>query len=430
VPLPRAARLSILIGTHLTVRTSQAALAFAVSYWVYVTTQSAAASASALFARLAPSILVSVLSGWMSDLMSPTRLYLRALATQCAGSVAISCYLAWTNSALGGLLVLIALTSLVDSFVQAGYQRSALSFVSPDDPNKSLLNGRLSIPDYSAPLIGPAAAAVSLQLGGLPALFAVDAALCLMAATVVKLNAQGPERELSVRSHPGVSPWAGFAAIFRTPSLRRLQLLFTIQNLCNGIGAGMTAALLLGAVGANKEQYAAVSMAMAASAIVGSILVSSIRIADSSRYSLMFVALGIASLAGRVIPSLFPTLVTVATGLAIRAAMGPVSGAMNQSLWLDSIDRTKQGTIFGTRRLLSQGSFPLGVGIAALIAVLVERFTLHSPHLVHLPKVGALILIFGALGLLEFLTLLVFHWMTRFRTKRSAVGGAVGGNVL
>lgn len=420
--MSRPIGLPTFIGTHLIVRTSQAALAFAVSYWVYVTTQSATASALALFARLGPSILTSVFSGWVSDSVSPTRLYAWALTAQCASGGTIGCYLVWTEGAISGLLVLLALASVVDSFTQAGYQRHALNFVDPDHPKKSQLNGRVSIPDSLAPLLGPAAATVGLQLGGLPALFAVDAAICLAAAIFTRLHTHSKENLSTVIGRPRVSPWAGFQAIARTPALRRLQWLFSVQNLCNGVGTGLTAAFLLGAVGASKEQYAAVSMAMAAGAIAGSMLVSSLRVTDAARYVFMMMALGVAALAGRVIPGLWPVLVAVGAGLALRAAMGPVSGAINQSLWLDSIDRTKQGTIFGTRRLLAQITFPLGVGLAALVSASIGNINQHVSELGASTQVGPLTLIFVALGLLELSALLVFRWASEAGPQKQ--GGA------
>ncbi|WP_409970424.1 MFS transporter [Piscinibacter sp.] len=224
--------LHTLIGLHLVIKTSQAAVAFAVSYWVYVTTDSASASAMALFARLAPSILLSLYSGWISDSRSPTRLYSSALLGQCGCSAALATYLALSNSEVWVLLVLIAASSVVDSFTHAGYLRLALRAIRSDDPNKSVLNGRVSLPDSSAPLVGPVLAAVGLQFGGLPAVFAADAAICVAAAVFLL---SGPARSL-----PGgtgavgiaVSPWAGFEAIWRNPRLRSLQLLFSTQNVC------------------------------------------------------------------------------------------------------------------------------------------------------------------------------------------------------
>jgi MFS family permease len=390
------------------IRSSQAAVGFGVSYWVYTVTGDAQASALALLARIAPSILLSLYSGWISDIRNPLRMYAYALLGQWCCSALLAAYLSGDHNEVWILVIFLGTSSLIDSFIQAGYQRVAMGAIHSSDPKKSLLNGRVALPDSAAPLIGPLFATVVMEVGGLSGLFVSDAAISLLGvALVLAVFAKDQFRSVS-QSTSRVSIWTGFREIWHDSQLRGLQLLFSSLNFLNGIGTGLLAAFVLGAGGASKVQYAAVTTAMAVGSLVGSALVSTIRVQDGTRYAVMATALIASAIFGRLLPGVYPMLLGIGFGLAARAATGPVSGAMNQSLWLDSIDRTHQGTIFGTRRLLAQGTYPLGVAAAAAIVPTMELWAGHFLDIFSSPAAGALRMLMLLLGVAELVTIFSF----------------------
>jgi len=397
-PLRSVSPLNRILTLHLFIRVSQSAIAFALAYWVFTTTQSATLSAVALFARLGPSILLSLYAGWLTDVRSPARLYLAALAAQCAISALLAAVLFLAGARVGPILALIAAASVVDSFLSAAFQRLALSAVASDDPDKTLLTGRISLVDSLPPLIGPSLGVLALASVQLPGLFAIDAAVALSMLLLAPQVVHPLDRE--EQRPPPVPLLHGVRAIVADPVLRALQLLFSSQNLLNGAGAGLLAAFVLGTAGAGKAQYATIVTAMAVGAVIGSIVASLVAIPGRWRMAALVGSAVFGAVAGRAIPGLLPTVVAVAAGLTVRALLGPIGNAVNQAMWLDRIDRTRQGVIFGARRLLSQGPYPVGILLAAGVAAPAV-----SPSQAQVATVAAapdpLPAIFVGIGLLE-----------------------------
>jgi MFS transporter, DHA3 family, macrolide efflux protein len=413
--------LIVLVAGHASARTSQMAVSFGLAYFIFEETRSAGHMSAAVFARLLPSIVLSLAAGALSDARAPHRTYILASIAMALGSSLLAVLLqrAGTAAAVHVALALLFLLGIVDSFAASSFQKTSFDVIARCPVDRARLHGMTSFAESAPALIAPAVTALLLGHGAWTlalldaGLWAASGIAFLMVYRTTDLEHVGAARSIRWKDLA-----LGIERIRSSRQLRSLQSLFSAFNFLSGMASGLLGAFVLMTFNGSKEIYAVSMTVLAIGAVVGSTASSAIRVSDARRVATMVAAMLVAAAFGRLLLGLSDGLLLVAMGLAVRGFATPVANSLNQSLWFDHVASHEQGRVFGARRFLSQGPFPLGV-LAGGLAV--SALDAHPQALAWTPAVhrhgSTLAIVFVAIGMAEVLACVVFQMTSACRAR-------------
>ena len=139
------------------------------------------------------------------------------------------------------------------------------------------------------------------------------------------------------------------------------------MNFLNGLCAGIVPYFLLKMSHGDVVFLAGANSVMAVAAIIGAVVASAVNVKGFFLLS-MALASGGAAVFGRLLVGLGAMGWLIVGGLAARAALIPFGAAMNQTIWLHKTPRQIVAQVFGTRRAVAQGPFPIAVVIGGVIS--------------------------------------------------------------
>nr|WP_308288125.1 MFS transporter [Streptomyces corallincola] len=232
------------------------------------------------------------------------------------------------------------------------------------------INGITSLLENIPTLIGPLLGAAIYAVASPALVFMVDAGSFLVGAAVVSVVRWPEAVSNSVRSlRPFAGAKKGLLLILRNPSLRFLQFSFAASNFFVGLGTAVTTAYVASASSAGHASWnlAAVSVAGSAGLLLGSSL-TIVTGGKIDRRHLIVASLATGALLGRV--ALVATIIPVIWIICYvtRSAFLQLTNAPLTAIWQERIPNEIQGTVFGARRLLGQGPFPLAVLLGGFLS--------------------------------------------------------------
>ncbi|MGE0762962.1 MAG: MFS transporter [Bdellovibrionales bacterium] len=364
---------------------------FAVSLWVYEQTQSPYWLSIAVFAKLMPNIYLSLFAGHLVDrfplknVIAGSNLILLVL-TILAGTL-----LRFDLFNLSALMMFLFLTGAVESALGLAFQSSTALLARPEFFMRS--QGLVALIENGPLILAPVLGVIAYEKMGFKGILWMDAISYVLALFALK-TVSFPEIPARAKQSWG----AGIHKILGHPQLRHLQLHFCWANFFHGLLAGLVAALVLTATAGDKKSLAMVNTLSAVGLTLGALLVLLVPL---KRRLGSVIAGGtlIGAIAGRILVGASGLIGLWAVGLAIRQLMMPVINSANQTLWVQLTAPEERGVVFGARRLLSQGLYPLAVFLGGALSAVPNG-----------PSLGQLFLI---IGLLEALVSLVAFWRLR-----------------
>ncbi|MGL5810175.1 MAG: hypothetical protein ACRCYQ_09540 [Nocardioides sp.] len=147
----------------------------------------------------------------------------------------------------------------------------------------------------------------------------------------------------------------------------RVQLLFSTFNLFNGLGAAVLIAYVLARSGESPAALAAVNTASVVGTLLGGAAVAAIG-SSISRHRLIGGSLLAAGLVGRSLLGSTDNIALWGAASLVRGMGVQGSNAPLLAIWQEHVPRERQGRVFGARRLLGQGPYPIAVAAGGLLA--------------------------------------------------------------
>ncbi|UOF00582.1 MFS transporter [Bdellovibrio reynosensis] len=399
-----------LLGSSLT--------SFGVATSVFNKTGSASAMAGLVFWKFFAQIYFSLFAGPLVD-----RFPKRSLLLLSNTSLLVISILLVFHFRIGGsmaqLYILMAAMGIFDSIKNLTFQASVVELV--DESSLGRFNGVASIFESLPLVVGPPLAAAAISLVGVETLLCADAFSFMFALFPVVFLPSKKSSSIQVSKSISFAKnlVLGFEQIFNNRSLLSMQIFFTIQNFLNGITGGLVSAFILTRFLGDNSSLALVSSFMGAAAVLGGVWQSTFPAKKITFLIFCLTALG--ALAGRISIGFGLGILGLAIGFSIRSFLTPIINACNQTYWQERVDKSVQGRIFGARRVLGQGLYPIAVAVGGFSA---GYFT-DSLAAFWLPKalasqVGAgLSLLFIAVGTLEFIFALGAMWLLFLSVKRN-----------
>lgn len=337
------------------------ATAISLSIWVFAESGSAVLLSTVVAVKSAVAIYVSPLAGQLADRITRKKLIVVA-DLMLAGCSALLipftvCGVQW----LPAVLAIVALTGAVDSLLIVSLSASVRDI--RGEVNLTRANGIISFLESSPSVVAPVLGAFLVQGVGIGIVLLLDVASYLAAALLAagaQWSASSAPLLTGATRRPFAGAWDGVKLILSDRPFARLQFAFAGINAATGLGTAAVSAYLLSSSAGGAGTLGAYNSCAAAGLLIGSILVAAFG-ARLSRRAAVPAGLAVAGIVGRICLGLTngPMFWFFSGGL--RSVGLQLSNAPLTALWQEQTAREDQGKVFGARRLLGQGPYPLAL---------------------------------------------------------------------
>ncbi len=381
-----------MIGTFVTL--------FALNIWQTTTLfprddqkpQLAAALTATTLAFAIPTIFGAPLAGAFADRHDRRRIMIVANLVNAALSLALLSLLAGGRIGVPGAALMLAAYALAAAFHSAAFEASYVMLVPAEQLPRAnammatsqaltglvapgLAAALIALPRLVAHLGGPLGALAARLPTGAPVAIALDLATFVAAASVLlRVPVPTPART-TPRASLGEDLAVGWRYLAGQPALLWLLSVFALANLSLGFFTLLTPLLVrftFVAKGAThglsyEPAYATLSTVCGLGGVAGGIVVAAwggLRhhrvlgvLASMLVFALLMIGYGVTR-----------TLVAACVLGALLQAVIPSLNAHSATLWQTRTPAELQGRVFSTRRMVAQGSFPLGTALAGALA--------------------------------------------------------------
>ncbi|NCN41949.1 MFS transporter [bacterium] len=341
-------------------------LSFSLMIWVYKQTNEASSLGYLMFSYLAPQIYFSLFGGHLVDRFNKKSLLLFSDAFQALCSVVLLALFLSQNLSLYSVLPVTFINGFFSGIQHLVFLTSMRSFI----PKQKLLqyNGMMSVLQSAPVIVAPLVSLLLLDKIQLSGVIFIDLLTFVLAFLAVLLLPF--PKELRKTRGPLSNKFfnEGFLQIRASKELRASLSFFTCINFLNGLAAGLIVAFILEKIGADSPWVSYNTSLTALGLTCGGLLTIKI----SKRINNPWTPLGWISLCsaifGRigVVLSTLPFLIGI--GFFLRNLMLPLMNSCNDTIWQTEVPVEKQGIVFGTRRLIAQGLYPIGLFLGPLMA--------------------------------------------------------------
>ncbi|WP_051717544.1 MFS transporter [Streptomyces megasporus] len=360
---------AILWGGQLVSLLGSSAASFALSLTVYSVTKDALALALVTAAGMFGSIYLAPFAGALADHFPR-----RTVIISCDIALAVAALLlAWTTtlgvgSRLPLVIGLVFVTGALGACLSVTLSASVRQIRS--ETNLTRVNGLTSLLENLPVVAGPLMGAAVYSVASPALVFVVDAVTFLVSAVAARtVRWEDPATRPKRPFRPFAGAAAGLRVIFADARLRFVQLSFAGINFCNGLGMASVTAYVISSSAAESASWNLALFNTAGS--VGLIVGSSLILAVGDRIDRRIVicaAIVAGAVLGRMslVLSVFPILWAVSA--VVRNCTAQMTNAPLTAIWQERIPQDVQGSVFGARRLLGQGLYPLAVVLGGFLA--------------------------------------------------------------
>jgi MFS family permease len=339
---------------------------FALSIWAWQETELATTLALVGFFRFGPTVLLSPLAGALVDRWN--RKLVMMLSDMGAGlstAAVLALYLTG-NLEIWHLYVTGAFAGAFSAFHFPAYSAAVTMMVAKKHYARA--SGMLSMAESVSLIAAPLIAGLLLGTVGLVGVLVLDL-VALGVALIILLLVHIPQPK---RSGTGERPSLlkesvyGFFYIFARPSLLGLQLIFFGVNLTATFGNTVLSPMILARTG-SELILGSVLSAGGVGGVVGGLLLS---LWGGPKRRVHGVLLGMAAsgLLGQVLMGLGQSPLVWMAANFLFILFIPVLNGSNQAIWQAKVAPDVQGRVFATRRLIAQITAPLAMLMAGPLA--------------------------------------------------------------
>lgn len=358
-------------GGQLLSLAGSSAASFALALAVYSATDSALALASITAAVTIGTIYLAPLAGAISDRFPRRQVLLLADLAAAGTAGLLALVTTWDSESPARLAVIVGLV-FVSGVINALLWVTMAATVRLLRPEKNLtrINGVTALVESLPTVTGPILGAAVYAVGSPAAVFLADAATFLVQAAILSLVRWHDEPTVSRSTlRPFAGARAGLALILRDPALRYLQLSFAGINFCNGVGVAVAVAFVLSSSTPDQASWnlALYNTGGAIGLVVGSLAIVAIG-SRCSRRLLICAAILAGALVGRLGLALATVPLLWSMCALLRNTTVQLMNAPMTAIWQEQIPPESQATVFGARRLLGQGSYPIAVLLGGMLA--------------------------------------------------------------
>lgn len=321
--------------------------------------------ATALFCQTAPKIYMGFWAGNLTDRWGKDRVMRVSvfLLSVLYGSMAWI----WSFPFEGNIWVVLIFTlqvflGLLGAFYEIALLSSVSAFVLPE--RYTFVYGMMEFCAHGSVLLVPILGSFLYPFSSLSVLF-IAGALCAALLFLFLWYLPFPDT-LKARAPQTLWSLEAFRFIRKHLVLRRLLAYFAGFNFFNGLASGLIVAYVLQCCQGNTASLGVFSVWMALAALGGSALSARCR-GGSSLWGIILSCGFLAALCGRILFGASHTLFYLVLWGMVRMGLTPLANMANQVLWSQWTPPEKRGSVFGARRFVAQGGFPIAILCGGLL---------------------------------------------------------------
>ncbi|MFS8498369.1 MAG: amino acid adenylation domain-containing protein [Micromonosporaceae bacterium] len=347
-------QLVALVGTALT--------NFALGFWAFQRSGQIVDYALVTMLALVPTALLAPLGGAVADRVDRRRVMLAAHLVSAAAVTTLMVLLATDRLDLLSVSLLVGLTSVVTAFHQPAYLAAIAQLV--PKPFLPQANALAQIGVGASQLVAPLAGGALIALLGLPWVVAINiATFAVGIATLVAVRL--PDRLFRRREEPFRTALAGgWRFIVRRRPMVAMVGFFMVVNFFTALMWVSVAPMVLAVAG--PVELGAVTAAGGFGAVAGGLAV--VPWGGTRRRTHGMIGFVVVGGLGTILMGLFPSLVAIAVGLAVRLGATAVVNAHWLALLQVKVGQELLGRVLAMNLMLALTMQPLGFMLAAPLA--------------------------------------------------------------
>jgi DHA3 family macrolide efflux protein-like MFS transporter len=350
-----------LLGTGMT--------GFALTIWAWQTTGSATALALVGLFQFAPTVLMSPIAGALVDRWN--RKLVMMLSDLAAGlsTVVVLILMATGRLEIWHLYVTGAFSGLFQSFQFPAYSAAVTMMLQKEQYARA--NGMIGLAGSASNIMAPVAAGIFLGYIGTTGIMAFDIVTFMVAIGALLLVhiPQPPSKGPGQGERPSLLKDSvfGFRYIYERPSLLGLQLVFFSINLIISLSFPLLAPMILSRTNNDTLILGSVQSAFGVGGVVGGVLMS-VWGGPKRRVHGVLMGMAASSLLGVLMIGLSRGPLIWAFGAFANMCFISFVNGSNQAIWQAKVPPEVQGRVFATRRLIAQITAPIGMALAGPLA--------------------------------------------------------------
>ncbi|HCE1575207.1 TPA: MFS transporter [Vibrio parahaemolyticus] len=334
---------------------------FYFSIKIFDDTESAAVMAASVFVTIAPSIYLSFISGKVADKVGKLRLIKICSFVYFLVFSLFFLYVDHYQYTTTAIFIFIFIKSLISSFNTISVLTIIPEQVSKDKTRIALgLQGFLN---KGVLIVGPIIA------GSIYSHIEVDtiilcSMLCCPLIFLTSFHLKRNDKKLRNVKNKETFISCG-KEIAQKPRLLTSLCFFTLFNVVNGISSAFLVAYAFMVFGNLDYTLSVYNLFMAIGALVGTLY--SIKKLHLDPLLVIGISTILCAFLGRISIGFTSDLFVFSSLLAIRAACIPIGNMSNQILWIEGTESNNRGKMFGFRRLIAQGFYPISVLLCSIL---------------------------------------------------------------
>jgi len=345
---------------------------FALTFWVYKTTEQATALALVGVFFQVPLLVLSPLAGALVDRWN--RKLVMMLSDLASGSMSILILILYSTGHLQiwNLFVAAAISGAFQAFQWPAYSAAISTMIPKEQYTRA--SGMMSLAESGSQIGAPILAAALLSVIDISGILLIDiVTFCIAIAALLMVKVPQPKASADGMEARG-SLWQeslfGFRYIFARKPLLALQLVFLFGNVMTNFAFTVIAAMILARTGNNALVLGSVESAAGIGGVIGGLLLS---LWGGPRRRIHGVLLGwaLGGLLSAIPLGIGQSLLVWAVGSFIGSLIVPVLNGSNQAIWQAKVPPDIQGKVFSIRRLIAWLASPLSMLLAGPLA---DRF--------------------------------------------------------
>lgn len=361
----------------------------ALSLLLYELTGSALVLSSTVAISLLASIYLSPFVGGLADHIPRRTLILVGNAVLALLAIGLAAVMRGPSRDLIVPFTILLVSGAISAIVVVSQQAIMRDIVKDDQLVQA--NAIVALIQSAPMVVGPAIGTWLYAVGGFRLAALLNAAGLLFAAVSALALPSVPvgRRSTSWIRLPFAGAGEGMRLLWQSPEMRTSQLCYSVANAGNGLSGGILSAAILAHAIEPRDALGASGSSAALGSLTCALLIALLGL-RGRRWKLVLLALACAALFGRLpfaLPFMLP-VVCVAVVSFLRSVFLEVSNAPLLAIWQSATPREAQGRIFGARRLLAQGPYPLFAWLGGFLSstlptwTIAGRYSLDGLHVV------------------------------------------------
>lgn len=344
-------------------------VSFYFSIAVFEETNSSSMMAISVFLSLAPTIYLSFVAGNVVDQVGKNQIVIICSYLFLVVYLLLATLTSYAYLTSGAIFLFIFIRSVISSF----HDIAIMTWIPEQVEEKDLrlAYGFQGFINKGALLTGPIVAGLIYTRLDVSIILYVSTLLAGVSLIIACLMADQSIRKPSTKLKIDMGSCLSY--LNTKPKLRASLYFFCAFNTVNGIASAFLVAYVLMIFGEYEVTLSVYNFFVAIGALCGTLY--SIKRLSFEPLILIGVTTLLCALLGRFAISFTSSLLVFSILIAVRSALIPVGNMANQILWVEQTESTSRGSLFGFRRLVAQGIYPISIFICALF---IEFFGLAS----------------------------------------------------